>query len=213
MVGRNLAITFSVVSTLLMASTANAVTSISTEATEGWSIERIDSETVTNVEAKTTTPNSNWDPSAPWIGPNSSGETNASAGVYRYVFELSGITTLAALSGQYWADNRLTSIFFRSGGFDQEAVGVLSDLSDTQFDGPQALNLKGLEVFGPISAIVFRTENNVPIDSGSPAGFAFSGIATAVPEPGTWLLMILGLGAVGFSMRRRHATTTRYQFA
>lgn len=36
---------------------------------------------------------------------------------------------------------------------------------------------------------------------------------TAVPEPGTWLLMILGLGAVGFSMRRRQATATRFQFA
>jgi hypothetical protein len=35
----------------------------------------------------------------------------------------------------------------------------------------------------------------------------------AIPEPGTWLLMILGLGAVGFSMRRRQKATVRYQFA
>lgn len=36
---------------------------------------------------------------------------------------------------------------------------------------------------------------------------------TAVPEPGTWMLMILGLGAVGFAMRRRQTVSTRLQFA
>lgn len=35
--------------------------------------------------------------------------------------------------------------------------------------------------------------------------------APAVPEPGTWMLMLLGLGAVGFSMRRRH--NVRVNFA
>lgn len=43
--------------------------------------------------------------------------------------------------------------------------------------------------------------------------FEFDNIAGSVPEPGTWLLMILGLGAVGFSMRRRQTTSTRFQFA
>lgn len=38
-------------------------------------------------------------------------------------------------------------------------------------------------------------------------------VFTAVPEPGAWLLMILGLGAVGFSMRRRQNTSVRLQFA
>jgi hypothetical protein len=36
---------------------------------------------------------------------------------------------------------------------------------------------------------------------------------TSVPEPGTWLLMMLGLGAVGFAMRRRQTASVRYQFA
>lgn len=36
---------------------------------------------------------------------------------------------------------------------------------------------------------------------------------TAVPEPGTWMLMILGLGAVGFAMRRRQTVSARLQFA
>ena len=43
--------------------------------------------------------------------------------------------------------------------------------------------------------------------------FSFSGVA-AVPEPSTWAMMIVGLGLMGFSLRRNKAgaqrTTVRY---
>lgn len=45
-----------------------------------------------------------------------------------------------------------------------------------------------------ISSITFSsTSNSMEIDD----------LATAVPEPATWAMMIAGFGAVGFSMRRR----------
>ena len=54
--------------------------------------------------------------------------------------------------------------------------------------------------------------------SGSNAGF--SGVVTfapGVPEPGVWLLMILGIGAVGGAMRYRRrkdvAVKTNFNFA
>lgn len=34
-----------------------------------------------------------------------------------------------------------------------------------------------------------------------------------VPEPATWAMMMAGIGAVGFAMRRRQKVTTRVQFA
>ena len=41
----------------------------------------------------------------------------------------------------------------------------------------------------------------------------FIASAMAVPEPATWALMILGFGAVGGAMRRRHAVKAKVSFA
>ena len=35
----------------------------------------------------------------------------------------------------------------------------------------------------------------------------------AVPEPGTWLMMILGFGAIGFSMRSRNSVRTSVSYS
>lgn len=48
----------------------------------------------------------------------------------------------------------------------------------------------------------------------STLGFASSAlISGAVPEPGTWLTLILGLGAVGFGMRRARQATRSIAYA
>ena len=38
---------------------------------------------------------------------------------------------------------------------------------------------------------------------------SFAPAAAAVPEPATWAMMLIGLGAVGFAMRRRRPVTIR----
>lgn len=58
------------------------------------------------------------------------------------------------------------------------------------------------------------------IDFGGTAGFTGfdnitfgSATAGAVPEPSTWAMMLIGFGAVGFSMRRRRKSDAVAQFA
>ena len=41
----------------------------------------------------------------------------------------------------------------------------------------------------------------------------YDSVATAVPEPGTWAMMLLGFGAIGFAMRRRRREGALLQMA
>ena len=52
----------------------------------------------------------------------------------------------------------------------------------------------------------------VALGSGAHAAGSFSphiGLVAAVPEPGTWALMLLGLGGIGGLMRQRSATVRK----
>ncbi len=46
---------------------------------------------------------------------------------------------------------------------------------------------------------------NSSVTANSPLPFSITIISSAVPEPATWSLMLVGLGAVGFGMRRRRS--------
>jgi hypothetical protein len=55
---------------------------------------------------------------------------------------------------------------------------------------------------------------NPGTSSGSFGGsVAFTAVAAAVPEPGTWAMMLVGFGAIGFSMRRRRSVGALLQMA
>ena len=58
---------------------------------------------------------------------------------------------------------------------------------------------------------------NTILVSGTTGGnAAYSGtltFAAAVPEPGTWAMMLLGFGAIGFSMRRKRSSVGLPQLA
>ena len=41
---------------------------------------------------------------------------------------------------------------------------------------------------------------------------AFFGTAAAVPEPSAWMLMLLGMAGVGFTMRRKDKQTLRVRY-
>ncbi len=68
------------------------------------------------------------------------------------------------------------------------------------------------------SQIVVRTNNPTNDDNIFLAAFVVSGQAvvnppSAVPEPGTWAMLMVGFGGVGYSLRRRQKVSARVNFA
>lgn len=89
------------------------------------------------------------------------------------------------------------------GTFLISAFQIQSDnLGFTQFVGPALFT-------GPASNPTFNlgTFNLTSIVSGN-STITISQAVTAVPEPGTWAMMLLGFGAVGFAVRRRRLTVS-----
>lgn len=142
---------------------------------------------------------------ARWITPASLGTANQPFGFFNYttVFTLNNIAQLTnkLLSGTFWADNQVISIILNGatiytvpqGSFNSQAQdftgnGITFNASSGFREGTNTL--------------VFNTMNGFG-NEGNAAGFLFSGAVTAVPEPDTWLLLLLGFGAIGMAMRLR----------
>lgn len=101
--------------------------------------------------------------------------------------------------------NRGTVVFDAStlGGF-----GSFPTLTNIPFsNGENFLGLRvtsgGQDFFG-FAFTTNSTLNSIGFESRAGVGItATRAIPAAVPEPGTWALLILGFGAVGFALRRR----------
>jgi hypothetical protein len=66
-----------------------------------------------------------------------------------------------------------------------------------QWDGPQVFNFGNGGSFSvALNDVTFGTPGS------SQVGGTFTLLTASVPEPGTWAMMLIGFGAVGFAMRR-----------
>lgn len=117
-------------------------------------------------------------------------------------------------------------------------LSVTATTTANTVGGPNDTDFSNVSLIGPlpggtttaIPAIAFSTDlnefhqlNNVPISAGTyrirlqgtpgTANGGFGGdvafiAASAVPEPGTWLMMLVGFGLLGSAMRRTKQTVT-----
>jgi hypothetical protein len=96
---------------------------------------------------------------------------------------------------------------FLWGGDDSSISAAVDYTSD--FDTPELSSLNGLDNFMLALTINPATDNLALGANGQLASFEASAVGTyrtAVPEPATWAMMIVGLGGAGALLRRRRAT-------
>jgi choice-of-anchor A domain-containing protein len=143
------------------------------------------------------------------------------------IFTLTGAQLASASSFTVNVPTGSIALFNVSGTSDQmqnfgySLNGIGADSILYNFYQATALNISGIGVQGsllaPLAAVNFSNGNlNGTLIAGSLFGSGEIHIApfkgdlltptTAVPEPATWALMILGFGAVGMAVRRRSRT-------
>lgn len=119
-----------------------------------------------------------------------------------------GFFTLSGTPSTYTGDlfNLLVSFSMPTGTspnptvFQASLTGVVTSLTG----GGVYVNFNNTPLLFNSSAGDFTfTINDVSVTAGSTAAAITAQIQAAVPEPGTWAMMLLGFGAIGYSMRRR----------
>lgn len=154
-------------------------------------------------------------PGTRWISTVTSG--NPVAGTYNFigVFTLAQVGNIQSLIATWQADNIVTEIVLNG----VSIFGPTGALNGNEFtpgnSQTQTFALNTSPTSGKLQAnntIIFKVRQR-ELSGTNNMGLNVSLFASAVPEPGTWMLMILGLGAVGFAMRRRQRTAVRFQFA
>ena len=154
-------------------------------------------------------------PANRWITPRLGNEQGINSpatvpeGVYNFkgVVNLSSITSIGSWvtwKGNIFSDNSIVDILVN---------GTSMGFSSTGFGSGTPFSFSFNALSGNNTFVIKL--NNASGGGYNPAALRVdqTSLTAAVPEPGTWLLMILGLGAVGFAMRRRQAATVRYQFS
>lgn len=149
-------------------------------------------------------PGSQWLQSAP--NPAPSGTY-----IFTHVFNLANIGNVQSVLLRWLADNQVVRVTVNG----TTLFNLTPNNSVSQFSGAAqtfSASLASAPFVNGSNTMQWFVYNR-PLSGTNNGGLSAVTTITTVPEPGTWLLMILGLGAVGFAMRRRQNASVRLQFA
>ena len=169
------------------------------------------------------TSNADKDPSvnvAKWITPGQNGQANFAQNTnltFQTIFTLPTFANFATamVSGRHWSDNGVVSILLNGAAFYTNPGSPTTVGNATTFNGAGTVFSKTGGFKAGANTLTFVVRNGPgTATNGNPAGLlTIANVTAAVPEPGTWMLMLLGFGAIGFAMRSRTKTQVRFQFA
>lgn len=152
-------------------------------------------------------------PGTAWISTNTTGR-NTTPGLYTFTktFDLADASSFNFLTAIWKADNFITDLILN--GTSLGSFGTTNEFGNVgPFTRTFSLADAGATFLNTGNTLhVVIQQRDLGNNNGNDTGLSGRFIA-AVPEPGTWMLMILGLGAVGFAMRRRPKVTVRFQHA
>lgn len=124
--------------------------------------------------------------------------------------------------------SQMFTFFLPENGFTASSITTIAitmagniDFTSVTLNGQEfTLSPTGFVENGFIQLFTRAGEQTLIVNGISGTNAGFSGVVTftpGVPEPGMWLLMILGFGAVGGAMRYRrrqnHKVSTKFSFA
>ncbi|MEO6091573.1 MAG: FxDxF family PEP-CTERM protein [Novosphingobium sp.] len=123
--------------------------------------------------------------------------------IFQFIIPQNGVGSASVTTGATFAfsinDTDLISVFLNG----IAATKTVNGLAET-------FSISGV----PITS---GATNQIVVNYLSRGLFSYGGNATfdpaAVPEPATWAMMLLGMGAIGVGMRRRRGETARVRFA
>jgi len=138
------------------------------------------------------------DANSRWISLSATGTPGSNTTTYRLTFDLTGYDPLTAIiTGMWGADN--AGAMFLNGVATGNTVPGFNPLTSFTVNSGFVAGVNYLD----FAVTDFGQPTALRVDDIS--GQA-SLLGTAVPEPSTWAMMLLGFGAVGYSVRRRRKT-------
>ena len=131
-------------------------------------------------------------------------------GIFTETLDFATLAGVLGISVYTIADNAnndtdITRVFLTGTGL-ASPLDILAAPYSTDLD--EAFRLSTLPVLAGNYTLTIQGTPAV-LNSGFTGQVVFNTATAAVPEPGTWAMMMLGLGAVGFALRRSRAPAAR----